>query len=62
MDGQLQKLLNDIEAVFTMARMKQIEIAPQDEQALIRIIQLKQEIKEALTKAHNGTTEDIQGH
>ena len=37
-----------LEAIFTLARVKQVELTPHDEQALIAIIEAKKSLFEAL--------------
>ena len=46
----MEDLKKTLEVVFTMARMKQVELSPNDEQALIVLINTKKEVFDIIDK------------
>lgn len=51
--------INTLNTIFALARLKQVEIAPNDEQALITIINLKAQVLTALDELKKLKTQNV---
>ena len=55
----MEELKKTLEVVFTLARMKQMELSPNDEQALVVLINTKKELFNLIKEIENKETKNV---